>query len=666
MNNNDYLKFDEYLNSNVFIIHDEISTKSKYKKFFNTLYNYMKEGFEEERVRKHPIYYKFTDNTSEEIKQMEVRHCVTNLIFWKCFMKIDKTSNLNSSHIVDCKNLSSKYITNYINDKIILPHREDISNKTMNRILSSLIHDLSKISLDFNPIMGMSINIRSFTDLAKRNKRFNELIRTHIEIGAQPKEIEDILDRDLQEMIQILKTEKNVFQPMLLASAGIKDKQLCEFMINGGLKPDLSGNVIATPIDTNFLVGGLNSVTTYYIDAQSGNKASITNKTSMGVSGYFATKVMMSSSRYTLSSTEDCCDSIHPIRFYVKTKKHLEKINNCYYYLDYNMSEMKLIDARKDTWLIGRTIYVRSPLTCTAKDGVCHKCYGSLYKVNLDKQLNVGGFAATQATNKVQQDILSTKHLLTTRSDRLVFPTFFDDFFVLDSDKIRIKPDIENIEKYELLFDKDYLYSIIEMEEADFNTFTDSIIVRDKVKNIDYEIKEMGTEQNFYLNLDFQTLLKPMRGENYLKVNFEDIPEDIYVALIVVKNNELTKPLKNFMKLLDKKDLYGCKTVEDLFESFCDLTIEANIPILMCNAGFILKGMVRDADNILQQPHFDEYGKRDSYQMLTISDSLLASDSLTTSLSFDNLLKQFNSPLTNSKYGTSNYDPLYALELEDE
>ena len=194
--NIDYPKFDEYLNSNVFIIQNEISTKEKYNKFFNTLYTFMKEGFEQERVRKHPLYYKFTDNPSEEVKQMEVRHCVTNLIFWKCFIKIDKTDNLNSTHIVDCTNLSSKYITEYINDKIILPHREDVSNKTMNRILSSLIHDLSKISLDFNPIMAMSINIRSFTDLAKRNKRFNELIRTNIEPVTQPKEIEDVLDKD--------------------------------------------------------------------------------------------------------------------------------------------------------------------------------------------------------------------------------------------------------------------------------------------------------------------------------------------------------------------------------------------------------------------------------------------------------------------------------------
>ena len=137
----------------------------------------------------------------------------------------------------------------------------------------------NKISQDFNTIMGNSICIESFIQLSKRNPRFNEIIRTKLTPGMQPKDIEKLQHELTAEEIEILSKEPNCLRPMLHAGAGIKDKQLAEFSITGGLKPDVNGNTIPIPIDSNFLVGGLNNVTNYYVDSQAGRKSVILNKT---------------------------------------------------------------------------------------------------------------------------------------------------------------------------------------------------------------------------------------------------------------------------------------------------------------------------------------------------------------------------------------------------
>ena len=85
-------------------------------------------------------------------------------------------------------------------------------------------------------------------DVANKNSRFNEIIRTKIDPNMQPSEIEDYLHKLTNEEIQILMTEENQMRPMLRSGTGIKEKQLQEFSINQGLKPDLSGEIYTPTI----------------------------------------------------------------------------------------------------------------------------------------------------------------------------------------------------------------------------------------------------------------------------------------------------------------------------------------------------------------------------------------------------------------------------------
>jgi hypothetical protein len=285
MNDQEYQEFCDFLDPQVFIVHDMLMVdKENYKLYFKKFYNYMKQGFEEEKVRKHMVKYKFTSDPKEPVREMEIRHLIINMIFWRPFIKMDRVEELNPVHIADCSNMTTAYVKNYIDTLIIDPYRKLYSNKKLNHIVESLIYQLSKISLDFNTIMAMSINIESFLDVAEHNPRFNQIIRTKLKPGMQPKDIETLQHNLMVEGIDILKNTPNCLQPMLRAGAGIKDKQLSEFAFIGGLKPDVNGNTIPIPNNSNFLVGGLNNLPNYYVDAQAGRKSVILNKTSINYS----------------------------------------------------------------------------------------------------------------------------------------------------------------------------------------------------------------------------------------------------------------------------------------------------------------------------------------------------------------------------------------------
>ena len=137
-------------------------------------------------------------------------------------------------------------------------------------------------------------------------------------------------------------------------------------------------------------------------------------------------------------SSVQTCNSKRPIIYEVKSNESLKKINRRYYYLDSSMSEMLCVNYKTDKWLIGKTIYLRSPMTCTCEDGICVACYGDLAYTNSEKNFNNGAFASAIMNNKIEQDILSTKHLLTTNSVKLEFSDDFYRFFTLDANKFKL------------------------------------------------------------------------------------------------------------------------------------------------------------------------------------------------------------------------------------
>lgn len=361
------------------------------------------------------------------------------------------------------------------------------------------------------------------------------------------------------------------------------------------------------------------------------------------------------------------CNTKRPILYFVAGEEQLKKINRRYYYLESTMIELRCVNAKYDKWLIGKLIFIRSPITCTCEDGVCPICYGDLAYTNAEQEFSIGCFAAAKLNNTLSQNILSTKHLLTTNSEEILFCDRFYDFFKLDSCKFKVDMDSnENFDDWYVRILNDDIFEFNAKEEGDFNYFIERFFLYNKKTKETIEIKELNKTQTMYLYEDVLKMFKAPRNKDFDGVELcinELADDETYLAIIIIENNELTKPLKNIMRLLDRKDHYNCEDIDQLVNKMSDLLIECGHKLDLVHAECIIRTIIKDIDNVLIRPRFDNETKLHDYQILTVSSALLNNPSLTVSLSFQDLGKQVTNPNTNIKCEKSTYDYLFSESI---
>lgn len=648
----------EALEKKVYIVDEMMISKKKYHNWIETIYDYIKAGFEFEELRRCPVHFKFHDEDIE-ILSLALPNFLTNIMIWEAFMRFDTVIKMNKSYIVDARNITANSLYGYFNEKIIIPSRHMVSNKKMNRIMHDITYNLSRISTDFNMILGISISMNSFISLAKESPRFNEIINTKIPEDMQPSEIESYLNDLMHEEMDILSKTDNCLRPMIEAQVGIKDKQLREFSVNGGTKPDLYGNTIPIPINSNFLVGGLQNTENYAIDAMGGRKAAIMSKTMMGISGHFATTVILLASSVKFSG-EDDCGTLYPIPIYIRNIQMLYKFVGRYYKESLRDKDYKVI-RKADQHLIGKAIYVRTPTTCACKNGVCKTCYGHLYEINKDLA-SPGAFSAIKVTMPVSQDILSSKHLLATTSTKIEFNEDFNKYFKISSNYIIIQEDDElDLSQYTLVIKDDDLKVISEFDENVYNHYVRKFYVKEKGNDDLVEITELN-ENNLYIDKDVFKDMKKKTGRR--EIALDKIDSD-RIFVIEIKNNELTKPLYDIMDLLDKKekpteDGPKYKTdIQTMLTRMNELMIQSKINLQSIHAEMILYSLIRTKNNILERPDFSTYGAYE-YDIVTVKDALENHASPIIGISFQYLKRQLTKrPLTYTKASESVLDPLF-------
>ena len=527
----------------LYIIEEYTQSKEKYKDFQESIYTVIKGCFEIKECREYPVKFKFYLSDTKE-HTLQLRHFIVNVFLWYPFINLHGIKNImDETFIIDCmKDIPN--ITDYINDKIIsVLHSYSIKNTVVNHSVSDVLYNLRRISIDFSIIMNLTLSSETFLSVYRDNDRMKKIMNTKFTLDMQPADIEKELNALMNEEIDIFKSiPNNPVGVILQANTGIKHKQLSEFTINQGLKPDLSGVTIPIPINSSTMIRGLDKASSHYIDSLGARKSLISNKKVMGKAGYFGKVCLMLASTLGLSKEVSDCDTKHLVQINVKNKKILGKFNGRYYKEDLN-SPLKVLDAKKDQHLIGKTIHFRSPVTCACGDKVCHKCFGTTSLFNMDIADGVSGFEIEETTKVINQMILSTKHLLTTVSEKIEFNDAFYDFFQLYAGEVNPifnNDNIDNLDDYAIWIDPDNILKSEELDEdSSFNTYIMSTfdVINLKTKEVT-KISSLD-EREMYLTDECLDLMK--KGKGYIK--FKDMDETTTLFEIVIMNNELTKPL---------------------------------------------------------------------------------------------------------------------------
>jgi hypothetical protein len=187
---------------------------------------------------------------------------------------------------------------------------------------------------------------------------------------------------------------------------------------------------------------------------------------------------MLLSSDIKLKHNDEQCTTVHPILLEIKSKEHLLRLRGRYYRLP-NQREYSIITG-KEKELIGQKILLKSPTTCASKNGICMACYGQLYYTN--KNIGIGSYAAAKITEPISQNVLSSKHLLTTISEKIEFNQKFYNFFSINANEVILNTENEDIDlnDYSLLLIGKNITTIYEYDDVDFNRFVKYFMLKIK------------------------------------------------------------------------------------------------------------------------------------------------------------------------------------------
>lgn len=660
----------DFWQGKVIVVEEVLRSKSKYNKMRELLLGQLKAGFEIKEIRSHMIEYKF-HHMDTETYTMELRHLYIHLCLWYPFVALEKYEDIDETCLIDMTEINGWTRKKFYDEKIIIPYRECVSNEELNSILHRTRHLLASISRDFNDIIGNSMDMYSFIKLSEKCPEFNSMLGLRIPVDMQPADAETMLDEKQEELIEILRTHENVLQPILKAKGSLKEKQLMEFFSCKGFVPDINGDTIPIPINGNFTHGGLGTVSNYYLEANSSIKALLANAFDMGNAGYFSKQVMELCAGYKISQTIEDCGTLRSLRIEIKSKNHLKLLSGQYYYTR-KSKRLRTLTVEK-TNLIGKTVYLRNVATCACGGiEICPTCYGKLSSIN-GNGFSIGALAALTITEPVGQNILSTKHLNTTKSNKIGFNDNFDRFFMLQSNEIYMNLEIEGINKKTILLRNDILERMNEFDDGDINAYIKEVQIRDEKTGEIFTVSEESEKEMFLspeLNKVLNKLPKKLRQGEYTEIPFnrlestmdDDGDEVIRLFILQINNNELTKPLYDIKNLLNsKKHRNGIDDIDMLYQRLLDLLIEADIMAPACFSQILMRPLLRKSDNIINYPNFKKYDQLENYTVLTIDRAQVKNPSVILSISSHSLGLQLADVSTFKKQAPSFLDPLFKV-----
>lgn len=646
----------------LYIIDDILVDDDTYNNMRSCILNLVRGSFTIRACREYPIKFKFNKKDKEEY-QLELRDFLINLILFEPFIELYGLNVLDKSYIFDCKT-GIPNIENYINNKIILTLKDyQVKNTYLNIRISNVIYNLRMISVDFSQILGLNFNIFTFADMYSSNTEIRDIMETKFDESLQPYEIEAQLKELQNREMQIYKDlPDNELGAILRSATGVKPKQFTEFTIAGGLKPTIDGYTIPEVIQNSILIGGLDRPSYFYIDAGGANKSLIMNKRVMGSAGYFGKLVSLLTRTLSMDTEISDCGNPHLIEIELKTNTHLKRCDGKYFKVNKDDIDYSVLNYEKHKHLVGKKIYIRSAITCGLGNHVCAKCIGIQALTNADIANGVSTFYSEEVTKVVEQNILSTKHLLETFSEIIKFNDNFYKFFTLIGGEImpvlQVEDEDKDIDDYAIYINPDDINKVDEYEDDSlFNNFLPDakFVIRNinnpKEEDIPIELED----KELFISKDVMKDIYKNNGYIY----FSELNEDMKLFEINIQNKELTKPLYDLMDLINKKKDNDNETIDSMLQQFLDLMVTAKISASIVAGEVIINRLIKDVNDPYVRPDFSQE-IMPKYQIKTVKNALTKNKSPLIGLSSENLKKQLlDDELYTTRYEESYVDPLF-------
>lgn len=637
-----------------------ILTEENIDAHFMWIINILRDGIEQPRVQKMLIRCHFVDGETVDLSVFEY---MFNMIFWTLPVKIHDP--LTSMYFNFWGNgITKKSIKNYIDNIFIRRYRTTIPFQKMNQIIDDAIYKMKYVN-EFSMYLANTINFEDTLDLMKEFPDVNQAI--HADFSDVPlEEVKNVGMEYTSRLIKRIKESDHCLRDTFISQEALNPKQFKEVFVNIGSKPNGQGGVFPYIINNSFINGGVKDPQSYLIESSVGRTAQILQKMNVGISGAFA----------RLLDINNLDTYLHPDPNYSCMTKNFEKvlIKDAHWLQIYDTRYYRfkpdgidyLLDAKRDTHLIGQELLFRSPMTCASfahGEGICRKCYGDLYYIM--HNVNPGKMAAELLSSKYTQMLLSAKHLLESMVIKMEWTEGFDQLFAINMNTITMIED-QDYTGYTLVIDPDLIPEVDDDEDdsSGYNEYVPnfSVIDPDGVETC-YHTSD---EDNIYITDDLNLILnskkaKYVDGKIHVPMNnLKDLP---VIFNMHIKNKELSRTLERSKHIINKSTVTNQFNRHSILSEFIQTNMDGNIHLNAVHMEVLLANQIRSADDILEKP---DWTVPDApYRILTLGSSLTNNPSIIITLEYQKVASTLISPISSRKRKPSSMDVFAMLQPQN-
>jgi len=297
-------------------------------------------------------------------------------------------------------------LIDYPVDKRILSFiLNDIKTKYNSIETSQVLDKIKKEGFKYTTLFGTTLSLNQC--VIPNYKEVQNNIYNCKDVGEQ---LQNVLSDDT---LNFLKDNFH-YSDMIKSGARGNWDQIRQITLTRGFVSNFDGEILSTPIK-NCLIDGLDEKE-FFMSTFGCRKGLLDVALNTGTSGYLSRKLIFSCANLQISLTFDDCGTKDYLQVFVNNEKKAKMLMYRYHLED---SILKIIDENNYREIIGKTIYLRSPIFCKSEN-ICHKCYGDLYKF-IDSKF-IGVIAAQSLGEHNTQLVLRTFHTsgsaITNKSDK--------------------------------------------------------------------------------------------------------------------------------------------------------------------------------------------------------------------------------------------------------
>lgn len=664
-------------------------TNMNWKSHYDGIVNILKDGIELNYVQNLMITVDFGNG---ETVDLTINDYMVNLLFWYLIVALGD-QRVGPQHLFFEERMTRKTIKAYVDKHFVIPRKGKTSNKILNNVIADFLYNFVDVD-NFSMYLANTLNLEDSIELMNASPEYDRLL--HSDLSNEP--LENVKNKGMEIVRQAqriimdaeyLMGHEHCLRSPFASEEGISAKQYKDNSINIGTKPDGQGSIYHEKINQSYITGGLNQLMYQYIDSASARVAQIISKKNVGDSGGFARILGLNSVNTFLHQDPhfDCGTNNYVVQT-IPNEDVFKMLHGRYYKLHPQGQLFKI--GMNDTFLIGKTIYMRSPVCCASYaqgNGICYHCYGDLAYTNSD--INVGRIATEIVTSQYTQIRLSAKHLLEPKVKVINWSEDFYRFFEIDVNGIQVRHDMDytSIKDWKLVL----TFADIQLENDDdfyrhdfymdgmnstvdegpfYNEYVTSFNIVSADDQTVYTISSTIEEEDYdddatnaakmYITNQFSEIVRRSLSiddeSDSIEIPLTELV-DINIFLLKMENNDLGKNLDMFDNLINKKDVTKSFTLSELISKLQMNVLKGNIHCASIHLEVMLSNQVRSAHDRLLMPNW--YNHNEPYELLTLNEALKDNPSPIISLTYCKLADALKYPLSFKKSGSSIFDLFY-------